>query len=319
MLRLTVTVMLAIAAAFVWVNRAELLRYIPRPAVMASAHERYAFAIRARNLDETELGRAWLESADAVLEHPMPARAPFTFGGEFRDMEQGAASWRFAARRGQRISVDADFAAGALFLDLFDGDTREHIASADRAPLLTYDVEHDGEFVLRVQPELLRGGPYRIHQDTEALLQFPLKGTPPRAVQGVFGDPRDGGRRRHEGIDIFAPRGTPAVAAVDGWITGAATNRLGGNVVWLWSPAHRVALYYAHLDRQAVSRGQRVHAGDIVGYVGTTGNARGTAPHLHFGIYASGDGAVDPLPYVCDPPCAERLMQRSARTAVRTR
>jgi murein DD-endopeptidase MepM/ murein hydrolase activator NlpD len=129
-------------------------------------------------------------------------------------------------------------------------------------------------------------------------------------VQGLFGDGREGGRRRHEGIDIFAPRGTPAVAAVDGWITGAATNRLGGNVVWLWSPTKRVALYYAHLDRHAVTRGDRVWAGDTVGYVGTTGNARGTPPHLHFGIYVTGEGAVDPFHFVVDPAAADPPRRR---------
>jgi murein DD-endopeptidase MepM/ murein hydrolase activator NlpD len=126
-----------------------------------------------------------------------------------------------------------------------------------------------------------------------------------RAVQSGFGAGRDSGRRRHEGIDIFAPRGTPVVAAVDGWVTRQTTNRLGGNVVWLWAPSRRLSLYYAHLDRQAVAPGERVAAGAIIGYVGNTGNAARAAPHLHFGVYASLAGAVDPLPYVVDP-----VMQR---------
>ncbi len=88
---------------------------------------------------------------------------------------------------------------------------------------------------------------------------------------------------------------------MDGWITRQTTNRLGGNVVWLWSPSRRVSLYYAHLDRQAVQPGERVDAGDVVGYVGNTGNASRTAPHLHFGVYASLAGAVDPFPFVVDP------------------
>jgi murein DD-endopeptidase MepM/ murein hydrolase activator NlpD len=61
-------------------------------------------------------------------------------------------------------------------------------------------------------------------------------------------------------------------------------------------------LYYAHLDRHAVSAGQRVRKGEIVGFIGNTGNARTTAPHLHFGIYRRGQGAIDPLYYVVDLP-----------------
>ena len=96
------------------------------------------------------------------------------------------------------------------------------------------------------------------------------------------------------------------LAASDGLVGGSTTNRLGGNVVWVWSPLRQVRTYYAHLDRLAVSPGERVHAGDVLGYVGTTGNARGGPPHLHFGVYAVGKGSVDPLPYICDAPCDTR-------------
>jgi hypothetical protein len=69
-------------------------------------------------------------------------------------------------------------------------------------------------------------------------------------------------------------------------------------VVFLADPERGHSLYYAHLDRQTVAAGQRVRAGDTVGFVGNTGNARTTAPHLHFGVYRAGEGAVDPFPYV---------------------
>jgi murein DD-endopeptidase MepM/ murein hydrolase activator NlpD len=80
-------------------------------------------------------------------------------------------------------------------------------------------------------------------------------------------------------------------------VSFVGTNRLGGNVVWVLRPSRGEAHYYAHLDTQRVRAGTRVKAGDVIGTVGNTGNARSTAPHLHFGIYAGG-GAVDPLPYV---------------------
>ena len=112
---------------------------------------------------------------------------------------------------------------------------------------------------------------------------------------------RDGGVRDHRGIDIFAPRGTPVVSATGGWVSGVQTTPLGGRVVWVWDPSGGRSLYYAHLDEQLVTAGQRVAAGDLLGRVGNTGNARSTPPHLHFGIYVRGEGPVDPLPFVHEP------------------
>ncbi len=71
--------------------------------------------------------------------------------------------------------------------------------------------------------------------------------------------------------------------------------------MWLWDVRGRQSLYYAHLDTQLVSSGERVRAGDTLGLVGNSGNARTTAPHLHFGIYVRGEGAVNPLPFVRRP------------------
>jgi murein DD-endopeptidase MepM/ murein hydrolase activator NlpD len=99
-------------------------------------------------------------------------------------------------------------------------------------------------------------------------------------------------------VDIFAPRDTPVLAAAPGIVSSVATTRRGGHVVWIWDGARRQSHYYAHLARQAVGPGERVQAGDVIGYVGNTGNARTTPPHLHFGIYAAGDGPIDPLPFV---------------------
>jgi peptidoglycan LD-endopeptidase LytH len=169
------------------------------------------------------------------------------------------------------------------------------VTSLAEGNTLTYDVPRDGIFLLRVQPELLRGGRYEIIQRTLASLMFPVSGLTARAVQSEFGAARDAGRREHEGIDIFAPRNTPVVAVVEG-TAAPGTNALGGNVVWLRDRRMPRSFYYAHLSRSAFEDTTVVQAGDIVGYVGNTGNARATAPHLHFGIYAR--GAIDPLPFL---------------------
>ncbi len=126
-------------------------------------------------------------------------------------------------------------------------------------------------------------------------LAMPVEGVRPAALRDTWHAPRDGGGRRHEGLDIFAPRGRPVRSATEGIVLRVGTNRLGGQVVWVMGPGGQ-RHYYAHLDRFAgVRAGQRVTVGTVLGYVGTTGNARGTPPHLHYGIYTAG-GAISPYP-----------------------
>jgi murein DD-endopeptidase MepM/ murein hydrolase activator NlpD len=155
--------------------------------------------------------------------------------------------------------------------------------------------DRTGTYLVRVQPELLRGGRAVLTLQSAPLLEFPVA-HPQGRVGGRFGDPRGGGQRKHHGIDIPAPRGTPAIAASDGLVLSAGNNGLGGKVVWLRDSEHGFVLYYAHLDQHSVRSGQRVKRGDTVGLVGNTGNASQTAPHLHFGIYQQ--GPIDPYPYV---------------------
>lgn len=115
----------------------------------------------------------------------------------------------------------------------------------------------------------------------------------PQRVANSWGAARSGGRA-HEGIDIFAPKGTPVVSTTRGVVTRAGTNRLGGQFVGVLGPGLEWH-YYAHLDRFGAFReGDIVQPGDVLGYVGNTGNARGTQPHLHYGIYRG--GAKNPYP-----------------------
>lgn len=105
----------------------------------------------------------------------------------------------------------------------------------------------------------------------------------PHGFIDSWGFPRSGGRR-HQGVDMFAARGTPVYAVAAGTISRVGNNRLGGLVVDLVDgDGHRY--YYAHLDAQLVRRGQRVAAGDVIGTVGNTGNARGGPDHLHFEMH----------------------------------
>ena len=126
------------------------------------------------------------------------------------------------------------------------------------------------------------------------VLPNPVSARPAPRLVNSWGNTRSGGRR-HEGIDIFAPQDTPVRSTTRGVVLRVGTNRLGGQTVWILGPGLE-RHYYAHLNRYGEFReGDRVDAGQIVGYTGTTGNARGGPAHLHYGIYAGG-GAVNPFP-----------------------
>ena len=126
---------------------------------------------------------------------------------------------------------------------------------------------------------------------------FPVAGT--YTYTDTFGAYRADMPNGHEGDDIFASYGTPVVAVQDGVITGVSTTTIGGNNIHL-TTSRGDYFYYAHLSRFATGlmQGQQVVAGQTIGYVGDTGDAKGTPPHLHFEIHPDGGAAVDPTPYL---------------------
>lgn len=127
-------------------------------------------------------------------------------------------------------------------------------------------------------------------------LTFPVQGYGPTAVISVFGDKR-GATRLHQGIDIKAPKGTPVVAVTEGFVERIKEGGSGGKQLYLRDAKGRL-FYYAHLDDWAVVEYQAVQAGDLLGTVGATGNARNTTPHLHFEVLTGKNKeAQDPLRY----------------------
>ena len=126
-------------------------------------------------------------------------------------------------------------------------------------------------------------------------LPVPVRGVEPAALADTWGAPRGAGRS-HRGIDIFAGRGTAVLAPVDGLVLDVGHDRLGGNVVKVLGPGLQVH-YFAHLDRFGpLDERAAIRRGEVVGYVGDTGNARGTPPHLHYGIYELPGRAINPYP-----------------------
>src|ERR1041384_4104316 len=152
-------------------------------------------------------------------------------------------------------------------------------------------------------------------QSPDARIAMPLEDVSRKEVADTWGAPRGTGRR-HEGQDIFAPRGTPILSATNGFIYKIGENNLGGQTVSVIGSGGRV-YYYAHLDSYArnIKVGDRVTTRTVLGYVGTTGNGQGTPPHLHFGVYPS-TGAINPLPLLTDrtPPAVTTTAPPDTRT-----
>ena len=126
-------------------------------------------------------------------------------------------------------------------------------------------------------------------------LPVPVDDVAASRIADTWGAPR-GSDRRHQGVDIFAPRGTVVRSTTRGVVVSLREGGLGGRQVWVLGPA-RQRHYYAHLDSWAdgLAEGDVVWPGDALGGVGDSGNARGTPTHLHYGVYGDG-GAIDPLP-----------------------
>ena len=139
-------------------------------------------------------------------------------------------------------------------------------------------------------------------------LIVPVKGIARTTLRDTYLEAR--GHGPHEALDIHAPRGTPVLATGDGRIVRLFRSVPGGLTVYQFDPESRFAYYYAHLDRYAegLREGQHVAQGDVIGHVGSTGNAAADAPHLHFAIFVLGPEKawwkgtpLNPLPYLRDP------------------
>lgn len=117
-------------------------------------------------------------------------------------------------------------------------------------------------------------------------LVLPVQGITPEKLQNTYDDARSGGRV-HEAIDILAPRNTPVLAVEDGRVAKLFTSKQGGLTIYQFDPTETYAYYYAHLERYAdgVKEGVVLRRGQLIGYVGTSGNAPPETPHLHFAIF----------------------------------
>lgn len=271
-----------------------------------SPHEQYGDKLKNAGLQETALGKLWFLVAAQSLASPLSISLPYTETGYFAAEEPKAAGLLFQGKRGEKININISkkpLAGFAIYLDLWQAAALNEtqpklLLSADTTnATIAWDVDKDGSYILRIQPELLKSGEYTLSVTTGPSLAFPVSPGVKSSIGSFWGAGRDRGARKHEGIDIFAPKRVALVAAANGTITSVTENSLGGKVIFLRPDNKDYTLYYAHLDEQLVQSGRTVKTGDTIGLVGNTGNARTTVPHLHFGIYTN-SGAIDPLPFV---------------------
>lgn len=300
-----------VAAVAVTASACEKIEEVVLGSPPATPHEAYIRALEDAGLGSTALAESWLAAAEAALLEPIAVDPPYDEMAYYPAEDPSAAGYRVSLRRGQALVAIASVEpadSARVFLDLFqiepESGPRRLASAADGSGRLEFEPSRDGEFVLRVQPELLRSVRLRLSINRAATLAFPVEGGGTNDIGSRFGAARDAGRRSHHGVDIFAPRGTPVLAVTEGTVSRVRSTEIGGLVVWLRDSRRRQSIYYAHLDRQLVQEGRRVLPGDTVGLVGNTGNARTTPPHLHFGIYRRGQGPVDPHPFIEPLPSA---------------
>lgn len=166
----------------------------------------------------------------------------------------------------------------------------------------TYTENKEELFIYIADTARILALPYRIArlytEETTANLPVPIADVRVAEIADTWGAARANGRM-HEGVDIFAERNTPIFSATRGYVVRTGVNELGGNYVFIIGPGG-VRYYYAHLERvaQGIEFGTEVTSDTVIGFVGNTGNASTTAPHLHFGVYER--GPQNPYPLLID-------------------
>ena len=238
-------------------------------------------------------------------DHNALSGLPYTTVGTYSSSNLIPYRYTFTLAAGEifHAEVENNVDSTAIFLDLFTWkndsimNSTPRLSNAPNERKITTEITASGLYTLLVQPQIGASSSFALKIYTKPQYSFPVLGKGNKAVQSFWGASRSGGQRSHEGVDVFASRGTPVVAITNGIVSSIGNRGLGGKQVWLRDGIFGQSLYYAHLDSIIATTGQRVKIGDTLGLVGNTGNARTTPPHLHFGIY-NRTGAINPYPYI---------------------
>ncbi|MFD2825189.1 peptidoglycan DD-metalloendopeptidase family protein [Leeuwenhoekiella polynyae] len=263
--------------------------------------------VYARNFESDSLPYIfWNMAFKEALQDSLHVNSPYQEMGIFNPKINPVYAYELYLERGRNydFSVLTDTINPLVFIDLYEK-TSDSISpfkleeqAAYEQSTLNFSPKKSAIFKVVFQPQLNAASNFTLTISSTPGYSFPVAGISSKAIQSYWGAPRDGGKRSHEGVDIFASRGTPVLASVAGKVSRTGNLGLGGKQVWLRDGLLGNSLYYAHLDSIIVTNGQRVKIGDTLGLVGNTGNARTTPPHLHFGVYSRGSGAINPLPFV---------------------
>ena len=256
---------------------------------------------------QPDVFKSWEAVFNEAKSDSLSISLPYGEKGTFNGSQNLIYSYTFQLTGGEVLTatVERDSIFKRVFTNIFEWDVSAK-TFVENGKTDTANVEfvpsHSGIYKVVIQPEIGAETNFFIGLNKKPLYGFPVAGKGNDAIQSFWGNERDGGKRTHEGIDIFAKKGTPVVAVFDGTISRTGEMGLGGKQVWQRTGMMGNSIYYAHLDSIAIASGANVKVGDTLGFVGNTGNAKFTPPHLHFGIYKGYEGAVNPLPFVFNIP-----------------
>jgi murein DD-endopeptidase MepM/ murein hydrolase activator NlpD len=248
----------------------------------------------------------WQSAFEVALQDSLLIELPYAEIGNFGSSKLPVYSLNILLKQGEKlmVSVNSNSSPSLVFIDikgLINLDSLQPSALLSEISTTNLPIElpilETGTYKVLVQPELKNAADFVIEIYSVPTFAFPVAGVTDKSIQSFWGAPRSNGNRLHEGLDIFAAKSTPVLAVTEGFISYTGERGLGGKQVWLRNGIFGKSFYYAHLDSIKVSSATRVKTGDTLGFIGNTGNARFTAPHLHFGIYEK-EGAIDPLPFI---------------------
>lgn len=257
-----------------------------------------------RNISD-EIFEIWEGRVTTALQDSLEIELPYLETGELKPRNFAIYSYSTYLIPGEVIEaeIETDSSSTLIFSELYKkgnpetGAFKKMKSGETNTKKLRFEIKEKGLYKIVIQPEIEANTEFQIRIKKSPTYLFPVLNGNNADIGSYWGDMRDGGKRNHQGIDIFADKGTPVIAPTSGRIGFTGEKGLGGKQVWLRDGQRKQSLYYAHLD-SIVPDLRTVKAGDTLGFVGNTGNARTTPPHLHFGIYKRNEGAIDPIGFV---------------------